>query len=159
MFFKVKKGIHKEDDVVYKQGEVVESNLNLDVVFRNKFEKLPDNTPTAKTAQSPELPKPEEDKGVAPTKAAPESSDDLDDTKIDDGDGVEDLDDDEPVVIDTKKYGAEVTKKYPKAEEKRVRIFKKGTSYNVFDADDGEKLNVKKLDKSGVKKLLSSLKG
>lgn len=53
MKFKVLAGTHSEEGVEYKRNEIVESNRPLHEIFKAKFERLHDDTPTAVKPAAP----------------------------------------------------------------------------------------------------------
>ena len=117
-----------------KPGDVIESSSDLEKLFRNKFERMPE------TVQGP-IPKPSipiplpgqsiEDKGGvdADTSQTPPDSPDSKDKDEEKTEG---------------EYGKDVSALFPVAGEVEMKVFEKNHWYTVVDTEDGEVMNEKK---------------
>jgi len=137
MLFKLKNGRHKDGSKIYVVGDLVRSEVDLDIIFRNKFEKIEQ----VQVETAPKVAKAE------PKLPSPPPEDDVED------DVEEDL---EAEVTESSEYGEEVpgNKLSKKAD---CRMFKKGNWYTLVSATTGEVLNDKKIKKGQVKPFLMDL--
>ena len=142
MKFKVIAGLFKIRGRTYKKGEVVKSPTDLTKSFRNKFERVVDDTPETKgqsIASTPPIPTP------------PLSSPDKIDEKEEEGMGKGTTG--VAGVEVHPKFGMDVTGEYPVAVENEMKIYQKGVSFTVIDSEDATVL--KKTNKKGLVKFLA----
>jgi hypothetical protein len=143
MFYKLKGGSHTQDGRKYKNGDIIESDIDLTVTFRGKFTEVFDDSvkDTGKQVEVAKAPKialsVDEDADKTNSKSADDVIDDEDeDVIIDD----EDEDEDEDVIIDdedededeepepepVKKKAKKKAKKKSKKSKKKAKKNKKG---------------------------------
>ena len=113
-----KTGVHRVGNEKYHAGDVIESDQPLDVLFRNKFERVPDSTKVSepeivRTVRTPNIPNPVKEKEV---------------DEVDSSDKKENT------------YGKDVTADYPAASTLGLKVFH-SAKYKIFtivDDEDGE---------------------
>lgn len=134
MFFKVKSGLHKDGDKVYKVGSLIESDKDLSQIFKNKFEKVETKTEviTPNKGLTPSLPSVDIDKGAGePSTPASKSNE-------------------QP----NSDFGKDITKQFPKAKEIGCKVFEKQNKLFLLDEVDGEILNAEPLNKDEIDKFI-----
>lgn len=162
MLFRLKKkcGDHAQDGKIYKSGDIVETDIDLCALFRNKFERayeqeLKDTGKEDTTAKKPNIPSPlgKDDEVVEEI-----ISDSLPKDEVETEEAVSDflLEDDEPDknAEDETEHGKDVTSEFPTAVKLRLKVFEKSKWYVVVDVSDGSVLNVKKLREKEVQSFI-----
>jgi hypothetical protein len=145
---------------VYKKGEVVESEKELDKMFMNKFERLGSNEPQEVSAGHPNTreigPDPDFNDDIMDTQAqelktrrgidpeSPRAKRNLGRAVAMEEDAEEEADD-EPVESD---LGDDVTSDFADAKKAEMKVFKDGKQYFVADSADPSK----SLEKKGMTK-------
>lgn len=171
--YRVIAGVHRENGVEKKVGEVVESDKDLIRLFPNKFVRVhPDEVPVKEPeAVAPPIPAPDEVKNTSSKKKdipiKEEGTEGVDD-------GLEGLDDDDNIIPEVRKklskkdlatlaksYGKNVTGTYrDDAERCGVVIFRNvDRQYHIIDTADQKPLREKAMSKQAMVRLLQALKG
>ena len=160
MLFEVKSGTHKEGSRVYTKGQIVESDIDLSKIFRNKFIKKETVVLIDEQKTSPTLPGAEDSlKGIEDVKKAssksPKSKSKVD--EVEDEEIEEEEVEEEEEEFDFAQYGKDVTAKFSEAEKKHCKVYYKNKKYMVIDETDGEPLNNKGLAGNKVNSFLKQL--
>lgn len=135
MKFKLLHGKHSQEGVKYVKGEIVETEMELDKLFVNKFVCI-DATPMQEPPKKPEI--------QTPKLTSPSSSND------------EEVESQKDETSSSNIGDGDVTKEFPTAIEYGLKVICKDNWFEVVD-EDGERQHDKKLRRSGVEKLLASL--
>lgn len=150
--YKLVAGSHVDaDGKSYDKGDLIQSNDDLIRMFPNKFKRIRGGDNSAKE-QSQKSPTP-----FDMDKAASLSSAEV--AKIPQEGIDEDEDDGSELTQSSRDLGEDVTSKFPKAEKGGYKVFCKGDTYFVVDADLPEQtLNEEMLlNKTQVDKFVSNL--
>jgi len=136
-----KTGLHRVGNQRYRAGDVLETDLPLDKLFRNKFERVSEATPVSE----PEIVRTIRVAGVpaeAPAIPKPES--------VKQDDAIETTEASRPKKSDKSPHGKDVTDEFPEAELLKLAVYhdKKSTKYTVVDVEEGDV--VVKVSKSKV---------
>ncbi len=163
-------------DVVYKAGDTIHSEKELDKIFPGKFERISiredfaDGSPNimdkrfdseedeAKALQA-RLDEIKSDSGVDSEDSKEDTPDDDDSEENDDDEDDDSEEEDEDEEIDPATLGEDVTDRFPKAKDLGVQIYLSGKSWYVaYDPDDKVLLNEdgKKIHKKQMTELLDS---
>jgi hypothetical protein len=158
-------------DVYYKPGDIIDSERELDKIFRGKFEKVPtaeDFTQTEPNIIDKRFKNDEEEKEALQARLnelnADDDNDEDDTPAEDDNDGgsndsKDDDDDNDDGKDDDNEYGKDVSDEFPTAAKVDLKVFtKNNTWFNIIDpdAEDGTdpKENEKGLHRKDVQEFL-----
>lgn len=155
MKFKLKGGQHEDGNKkTYKSGDIVESPLELDKLFRGKFTRIPsaeDFDQPSKDSENtkPNIPIPPAD-GTDKEDTISESvpSEDIKEdgeNKDNKNDKEEDNEDKKDLSDNVTKYGKDVTADFPKAVALEIKIYVRAAWHIVVDGETNEVLNERKL--------------
>jgi hypothetical protein len=120
-----KTGLHRIENQIYQAGDVIESDRPLDVMFRNKFERVSDDTPASQPKivntvgkRVPAIPQP----------------------PIDNSDKQEAGNEDTPASASSKSYGKDVTNFYPNADLLHLKIYHSEDTgvFTIVDEAEGD---------------------
>lgn len=166
MKFRIKEGSHASGgaaNVLYKQGDVIESDEDLCKIFVNKFERV-DETPKSVVVTGPaRAPKEGKISAIAAQHeeelSALERGPQGDDAKIHATDDDQEADEEEHDPAEAKgPLGTNVTDRFEKATKADVAVWVKNRKYNVTDSQTNDKaLNDKPLTKTEVDKYIDSM--
>lgn len=137
MTFRLKKGAgnHADDDKLYKAGDIIKSEKDLDKMFQNKFERIYSNEQLI-------------DPAVVLTPDIPKSP--ITDADKDDGGVVKEPPPDSDSAPVDNDLGNDVTEAFPTATTLKLKVFENAHWYSVVDMVDNQVLNTKKLRKKEV---------
>ena len=116
---------------VYEAGDTIESDDDLAAMWPTKLDLVSGSPEQGNIPTPPSIPQPKVKKGGAESKAA--SPKPVKDEVEEEGE-----------------YGKDVTSNFSGAKEKGFKVFTKANWFTVVDANDGERMNEKKLHKDGV---------
>lgn len=143
--FQVLSGKHVENDRVFKPGDVVESNSDLDKKFANKFQRVMETVPATIGEPTPKLAeklRQEEIAGENKKEEIPEL-------------GATEPPAPEPARTPMPDLGHDVTDSWPEAAQGGFAVWKKGLHYNI--TKDGSVVNEVPLKKKEVDPFLEPL--
>ena len=126
-----KTGVHRVGNEKYHAGDVIESDQPLDVLFRNKFERVPDSTKVSepeivRTVRTPNIPNPVKEKEVDEVDSSDKNEESTSTSN--------------PTSKKENTYGKDVTADYPAASTLGLKVFH-SAKYKIFtivDDEDGE---------------------
>ncbi|MDD5502850.1 MAG: hypothetical protein PHH26_05240 [Candidatus Thermoplasmatota archaeon] len=124
-------GPHRQDGREYGPGEVIESDLPLNELFRGKFDEIEDSSPTEKMPAFPNIPAP----SVVKEDSSPSN----------------------PPSPKPSFKGKDETDKYPEAVSLGVSIIKNGAWYVVVDNETGDILSDRGLRRKDVDPFLQKM--
>ncbi len=142
-------GPHQVGNQIFRAGQVLESDAPLDQIFRNKFKRVHDNTPSSK---------PEIIATIRPVKAEPVKETAR--TVVVDEEAEEIVPSASSPEAPKSKYGMDVTEDFAdfaEAELTGMKVFEKDGSFIVVDVESETVLKRAKSDKIIIKFLKSQL--
>lgn len=140
------------DGKTYKAGDVIESNVNLENMFRGKFKKVYEAPKIKSKVKQPDIPKkkpiistPTKGKGEGKkAKATPPANEPPPEPEVS-----------KPITEHKySEYGADVSAEFPLAERVELVICEQAHWYTVIDPEDNEVMNKTKLRKDAVNDFL-----